>query len=116
MGYLLLFVASFLLALGQVLLSRLSSFPNTFSFPNLIAYLIQLILPLSVYAFALLTWLYILSRESLYYAYPLLMSSTLVLVSLYSILILRKPVNLLDLLGILFVIIGSSLLISGSNK
>ena len=67
----------------------------------------------TLYLGAFAVWLVILSRIELSVAYPVAIGLTLVLVSVSSAVLLKEPVELARVLGIVLILAGISLVVRG---
>lgn len=70
---------------------------------------------LMIYAFSAVTWIIILSRVNLSFAYPMI-SLSYVIVVILSAVLLRERVPLITIPGLILICIGVSLIGIGSNS
>ena len=114
MSYLLLpVVAAVISAIGQILLkyAMLKHGPIAPSLSGILALFFEplLLVALSMYAVAMLLWLQVLSKVPLSVAYPIL-AITYAIVPVLAVIIKKKKIGHVHLLGIAFVLIGISLI------
>lgn len=113
MKWLILFFGVLSNAAASICIKSASATPYVVSFSESSGRLslnIPLIVGLLLYAVALLFYILALARFPLSVAHPILTSGAISLVALWSFLVLREPLTLTGLLGLVLVLVGVTLL------
>src|SRR3989338_320628 len=72
----------------------------------------QMLLGLALYGAGFLAWMFLLSRNSLSFVYPLSLSLNVILVFLFARVFLYEPVSYFQMLGVALIIAGMYLVLA----
>ena len=112
----LILLTALMVSIGQILLAKLPTLTIPLEIKNILNYSSSLSIACLFYALGLFLWVYTLSVYPLRYAYPVLVSASLIGVTLITSLVDKTSYSRLELVGFIFVMIGSVLITTKSFK
>ncbi len=116
--FFLLFIAIFFAASAQILVKKGASLLNIneLSLPEILQVFLQIakniyiLLGLFLIGISFLLWLFVVSKKQLNVAYPITASVSIVLVSIFSWILFKETLSLIQISGIALIILGVFLL------
>ena len=122
MGYFYIFGTIFFTVYGQIILKwrivKYGALPENFG--DKIVFLVKLLFDPWIYSgffaafIASFFWMAVMTKFDVSHAYPIIVGGLAILTSLFAVIFLKEPYNVLKISGLLFIVIGVYLLSKGS--